>query len=115
MQCLKSRGISRDDLPFKAKFMPYAAYYSAFFVFIIIFIQGYEVFFNFNVSDFFTAYISVILMVVFWLIAQLCYREVLLLPLDKIDIDSDRREIDDIVWEEEEPKNLWEKFWAFIA
>ncbi|KAH3673286.1 hypothetical protein WICMUC_003745 [Wickerhamomyces mucosus] len=115
MQCLKSRGISRDDLPFKAKFMPYGAYYAAFFIFIIIFIQGYDVFFDFNASGFFTAYVSVILMAVFWIGAQLWYRCPLLLPLDQIDIDTDRREIDAIIWEDETPKNLWDKFWAIIS
>ncbi|CDR42864.1 CYFA0S10e03202g1_1 [Cyberlindnera fabianii] len=115
MQCLKSRGISRDDLPFKAWLMPYGAYYAAFFVFVITFIQGYEVFFDFTASGFFTAYISVILMGILWIGCQLWYRGPWFLPLDEIDIDTNRREIDAIVWEDEVPKNLWEKFWSALA
>lgn len=42
MQCLKQRGISRDDLPFKSKLMPYGAYYAAFWVAVIIFVQGFQ-------------------------------------------------------------------------
>ncbi len=115
MQCLKSRGISRDELPFKAHFMPWGAYYAAFFVFIIIFIQGYAAFFSFTATKFFTAYVSVIIMAALWIGCQIFYRGPLFLSLDDIDIDTDRREIDAIVWEDDAPKNIWEKFWAAVA
>lgn len=116
MQTLKHRGISRDDLPYKAKFMPYAAYYAAFFITVIIIIQGFTAFApHFNVSDFFAAYISVFLFFIVWAIFQTIYRTKLFRTLDEVDIDSDRRDIDVIIWEEEEPKNLWEKFWAVAA
>ncbi|CCH43789.1 Lysine-specific permease [Wickerhamomyces ciferrii] len=115
MQCLRSRGISRDDLPFKAHFMPWGAYYASICIGIIILIQGYDSFFNFTATKFFTAYVSVILMFVLWIVCQLIYRGPLFLPLDQIDIDTDRREIDAIVWEDELPKNIWEKFWLAVA
>lgn len=116
MQALKFRGISRDDLPFKAKFMPWGAYYASFFVTVIIFIQGFQAFApKFDVSEFFTAYISLILLVVLFAGCQLYYRCRFLWKLEDIDIDSDRREIDAIVWEDDEPQNLWEKFWAAVA
>lgn len=116
MQALEFRGISRDDLPFKAKLMPYGAYYSAFFVTVIIFIQGFQAFSPvFDVATFFTDYISLILLVVLFTGCQIYYRCRFLWKLEDIDIDSDRREIDNIIWEEDEPKNLWEKFWAAAA
>ncbi|ODV97998.1 hypothetical protein PACTADRAFT_47825 [Pachysolen tannophilus NRRL Y-2460] len=115
IQVLKSRGISRDDLPFKARFMPWAAYYSAFFIILITFIQGYAVFFDFNASDFFTDYISLILFFVLWLGFQAYFRGPWFLPKDQVDIDTNRREIDTVVWETTPPKNLWEKFWIIIA
>lgn len=116
MQCLKQRGISRDDLPFKAKLMPWGAYYATFFVFVIIFIQGFTAFTpKFDVSSFFTSYISLILLAVVFAGSQLWYRCRFLTKLEDIDIDSDRREIEAIIWEEEEPKNLWEKFWTAMA
>ncbi|KAH3673285.1 hypothetical protein WICMUC_003744 [Wickerhamomyces mucosus] len=117
MHALKWQGISRDDLPFKAYFMPYSAYYAAFFIIVIIFINGYECFVgSFDVTSFFTAYISVILFGVFWVFFIFWFKDwKLFLPVDQIDIDTDRRDIDKIVWEEEEPKNLWEKFWAIVA
>lgn len=116
MQCLKHRGISRNSLPYKAKFMPWGAYYAAFFVTVIIFVQGFTAFApKFNVSDFFTAYISLILLVVMFILCQVYYRCRFIHKLDDVDIDSDRREIDAVIWEDDEPKNLWEKFWIAIA
>ncbi|QLL31242.1 hypothetical protein HG536_0B01030 [Torulaspora globosa] len=116
MQALKFRGISRNDLPFKAKLMPWGAYYAAFFVTIIIFIQGFQSFApKFNVSGFFTAYISLIVLAVIFVGCQLYYRCRFLTKIEEVDIDSDRREIECIIWEEEEPKTWWDKFWAAVA
>lgn len=116
MQALKFRGISRDDLPFKAKLMPWGAYYAAFFVTVIIFIQGFQAFSpHFDVSSFFTSYISLMLLGVLFIGAQLFYKCRFIWKLEDVDIDSDRRELEAIVWEEDEPKNLWEKFWAAAA
>lgn len=115
MQCLDHRGMSRSELPFKAKFMPWGAYYAAIFVTLIIIFQGYAVFFSFTVADFFAAYISVMIMMALWLICQLVIKGPLLLSLDDVDIDTDRREIDAIIWDDEVPKNLWEKVWLYLA
>ncbi|AQZ14093.1 LYP1 (YNL268W) [Zygosaccharomyces parabailii] len=116
MSALKYRGISRDDLPFKAKLMPWGAYYAAFFVLIIIFIQGFQAFSPvFTVKEFFTSYISLIIFAVLYLGCQLYYRCRIFYRVQDIDIDSDRKEVEAYVWEEEEPKNLWEKFWAAVA
>lgn len=116
MQALKHRGISRNDLPFKAKFMPYSAYYAAFFITLIILINGFYAFApTFNVSDFFACYVSVMLFFVLWAIFQFIFKGPLFLPIDLVDIDTDRRDIDAIIWEDDEPKNLWEKFWAVCA
>ena len=116
MQCLKQRGISRDDLPFKSKLMPYGAYYAAFWVAVIIFVQGFQAFCpKFKVAEFFTGYISLILLAVVFCLAQLYYRCRFFNRLEDIDIDSDRREIDALIWEEEEPTTLWGKFWVAVA
>ena len=54
-------------LPFKAFFMPYSAYYAAIVVFTVALIQGFTVFWDFNATDFFTAYVSLIVFVVWWI------------------------------------------------
>ncbi|CAB4253952.1 similar to Saccharomyces cerevisiae YNL268W LYP1 Lysine permease [Maudiozyma barnettii] len=116
MAALRYRGISRDDLPFKAKFMPWGAYYATFFVTVIIFIQGFQAFSpTFKVADFFTSYISLIILVVLFSGCQLYYRCRFFWKVEDIDIDTDRREIEAIVWEDDEPKTAWDKFWAAVA
>ncbi|KAL6942746.1 lysine permease [Hanseniaspora osmophila] len=114
---LKYRGISRDELPFKSKGGIYGAYYSAAFLTLIIFIQGFQAFTpKFNVSDFFAAYISLIFFAVAYIGAQIYYKCKFMWAVEQIDIDSDRREIDATIWEEDKvPKNLWEKFWNQVA
>ncbi|QLQ78754.1 hypothetical protein HG537_0B01030 [Torulaspora globosa] len=116
MQALKHRGISRDDLPYKAKFMPYLAYYALFFMVLIIIVQGFTAFAPaFNGVDFVAAYISVFLFIGIWLVYQLWFRCRLIRKLDDIDIDSDRRGIEAVVWEDEGPKTFWDKFWDIVA
>lgn len=43
-RALKAQGISRDSLPYKAWFMPYAAYYALVWTFVMAFVGGYTVF-----------------------------------------------------------------------
>ncbi|CCD25738.1 amino acid permease NDAI_0F04200 [Naumovozyma dairenensis CBS 421] len=116
MQCLQSRGISRNDLPFKAKFMPYLAYYATIVMIIIIFFQGFTAFApKFDVLNFFASYISVFLFFIFWGSFQLWFKCRYVWKLVDIDIDKDRREIEDRVWQDTTPANLWGKFWDFVA
>ncbi|SCU81645.1 LADA_0C00254g1_1 [Lachancea dasiensis] len=118
MQCLKKKGISRDDLPYKAKFMPFSAYYSVFFVTLIVIIQGFTAFIpSFSYSGFLAAYISVFAAIFIWAVFQfLIFRTTkLIYTIEEIDIDTDRREVDAIVWEDNVPQNKWEQFWDYIA
>ncbi|AOA61020.1 Arginine permease [Komagataella phaffii CBS 7435] len=115
MKALEWRGVSRDELPYKAKYMPWFAWYAAIAITIITFIQGYDSFFDFNASDFFTAYISLILFFALWIGALVWYREPIMRSVADIDLDTDRKEIDMLIWEEQEPTNIWEKFWGIVA
>lgn len=122
MNILKSRNISRDTLPYKAKFMPFASYYSTVTVFILVFIQGFSAFFDFTASKFFTAYISVILFAVSFVIFHVIFnkkdlfsKRAFRIPLEECDIETGAQEHDEMVWEDDEPKNLWEKFWNLVA
>ena len=115
MNILRSRSITRDTLPYKALFMPWFAYYAAIAVFIIIFIQGYESFFDFTASKFFTAYISIILFVVLWIGSQvtLYRKDPWFIPVADVDIDSDSRVVDEEVWDEA-PQTWYDKFWDTV-
>lgn len=99
MQALKFRNISRDDLPFKAMLMPGLAYYATFFMLIIIILQGFTAFApKFSVSDFFAAYISIFLFIGLYCAFQAYFRTSFMRPLHAIDLDSGRRHLDSIVW-----------------
>jgi Amino acid transporters len=74
-RALKAQGIPRSELPYVSRFQPYTAIYGLFFNVLITLTQGFTAFIDWNVSDFFAAYISVILFVVLWLGHKLWYRE----------------------------------------
>lgn len=116
MQALRYRGISRDDLPFKALFMPYLAYYATGFMILIITIQGFTAFApKFSGVDFVAAYISVFLFAFVWLVFQLWFKCRIFCKLPDVDIDTDRRDIEAVVWEDEENNSWWDKFWNIVA
>lgn len=62
-RALKAQGISRDTLPYRAWFMPYAAWYGFIGTFVMTFVGGYTVFLpiegHWNVPDFLFSYMSV--------------------------------------------------------
>uniref|UniRef100_L2GAH4 General amino acid permease n=1 Tax=Colletotrichum fructicola (strain Nara gc5) TaxID=1213859 RepID=L2GAH4_COLFN len=62
-RALKAQGISRDSLPYKAWFQPYAAWYGLIGTFIMTFVGGYTVFLPldgyWNVPDFLFSYTMV--------------------------------------------------------
>jgi amino acid transporter len=66
-----------------------------------------------DVESFFIAYVSLILFVVLAVGHWLVYRHKLV-KLADMDLDSGRREVDAIVWDEPAPRNVWEKFWAWL-
>lgn len=119
MQALKYNGISRESLPFKAKLGAGYVWYAFVCNVIVTLIQGFTSFWNFNASDFLTAYISVFIFVFLWLVFQfLIFRDGWQLqhPIETLDIDSGRREVDAVDWEAMTPKNLskFEKFLDFV-
>ena len=67
MKALKAQGIPRSILPYIAPFQPYVAYYGLFFLVLITLTQGFTVFIEWSVADFFAAYISLILFTVMYI------------------------------------------------
>ncbi|CAL9728114.1 basic amino-acid permease [Monosporozyma unispora] len=116
MKALRYRGISRDDLPYKAICMPWLAYYAVFFMIIIIITQGFTSFTpTFNKVEFVASYISLFLFIVIWLVFQIWRKCRIIWKIEDIDIDTDRKEIDDITWEEDKPQNFVQKFWMVVS
>ncbi|KOG96907.1 arginine permease ALP1 DI49_4479 [Saccharomyces eubayanus] len=116
MQAISKRGISRNDLPYKARMMPYLAYYASFFIALIVLIQGFTAFAPiFQPVDFVAAYISVFLFVAIWITFQVWFKCPIIWKLQDVDIDSDRREIEEQVWIEPLHKTKWQCVWDVLA
>lgn len=61
MRALDAQGIPRSSLPYKAFLQPYFTWYGIGFNVLIIITQGFQAFVPWSTSDFFAAYISLIL------------------------------------------------------
>ena len=106
MKALRAQGISRDDLPYKAFWQPFFSWYGVIFNIIIILTQGFTAFMPWNTSNFFVAYISLILFAVLYLGHKAIFRQPFV-RAEEADIYSGRREVDDMVFEEKVPTTLW--------
>lgn len=118
MHALAYRGTCRSSLPYTAPFQPFAAYYGLFFNVLILLTQGFTAFLPWDTKNFFIAYISVILFVVlaagYALYALIMKKVIGIVPLGEVDLDSGRREVDALIFEEEEQRTTWEKIWGMI-
>ncbi|KDN48578.1 hypothetical protein RSAG8_02565, partial [Rhizoctonia solani AG-8 WAC10335] len=116
---LKKQGISRDDFPYKAPFQPYASWFGAVFVFLVILFSGFTVFLrgNWDASTFLSVYICLPIFVLFYAYWKVAKRT-RWIPLEEIDFVTGRREMDEITEQEEaryqEPKGFWEKLWDWL-
>ena len=108
MKALRAQGISRDSLPYKAIWQPWFSWYGVFFNILIILTQGFTSFIPWNVSDFFVAYISVLLFVVLYAGHKLVTRSKFVRP-EEADLVSGRKEVDEMYLgiEEEPKKTTW--------
>jgi amino acid transporter len=113
MAALRARGVSRDSLPYKAPFQPYASWYGLFFNCLIILTQGFTAFMPWDTRSFFIAYISLILFVILYVGHKAIYRNGFVKAAEA-DLDSGRREVDAIVWDEPVPTTYWDRFWAWL-
>ncbi|KAK2857308.1 hypothetical protein FQN49_004827 [Arthroderma sp. PD_2] len=99
MRVLASRNINREVLPYKAPLQPFLAYYGLFFNILIIFTQGFTAFIPWDTSNFFIAYVSLILFVVLFAGHKLWFKTKPV-PLHEVDMDSGRIECDAEHWED---------------
>ncbi|KAI0361984.1 dicarbixylic amino acid permease [Trametes cingulata] len=116
MKALKAQGMSRDVLPYKAPFQPWGSWFALIATAVITLFKGFDTFIPFKSDTFVTSYIGLPIFVVFYAGYKLYYRSVLI-PSDKVDLITGKREID----EEEErfnqaqeargPRTRWQKIW----
>ncbi|KAI6842459.1 amino acid permease [Hortaea werneckii] len=114
MRALNARGVSRDTLPYKAFWQPYFTWYGVGFNVLIIFTQGFEAFVPWDTRTFFVNYISLILFVVLYVGHKIVFRTKFVKPIEA-DLDSGRKEIDDMYFEEKEPTTWWGKLGAWLG
>ncbi len=135
MKALKAQGMSRDDLPYKAPFQPWGSWFAIVatgiitifkgtsslsrqpvVVCLILCITGFDTFIPFTKDTFVTSYIALPTLVIFYSTYKIYYRSTLI-PSDKVDLITGKREID----EEEErfnkeqemrgPRTRWQRLW----
>ncbi|SSD60521.1 related to General amino acid permease AGP2 [Saccharomycodes ludwigii] len=93
-------GVKLPDLPFKSWGQPYTALFGCVCTFVMIFLQGYSVFFkeNWNIRDFLFCYIMVFIDIGIYLFYKLFYfkmgRNDKFVPLDKVDLITGLKEIE---------------------
>jgi yeast amino acid transporter len=114
MAALKARGVSRNTLPYKAPFQPYLAWFGLFFNILIVLTQGFTAFIPWDTTNFFIAYVSLLLFAVLWIGHKVVYRTKFVKAIEA-DLDTGRREVEETVWEDEVPTTLWGKFWAWVG
>jgi amino acid transporter len=76
--------------------------------------QGFTAFMPWNVSDFFVDYISLFLFAALYGGHKLVYRQAFVKPIEA-DLDTGRKEIEEMHFEEVEPVGAWQKFWAWMG
>ncbi|KAI1809354.1 arginine transporter [Poronia punctata] len=89
MKALRFQGIPRESLAFQAPMQPYLTIYGLFFCVLILLTNGFTAFIHWNVSEFFAAYISLILFLVLYLGHKLFFRTKIVAVAD-IDLERDR-------------------------
>ncbi|KAG9245467.1 amino acid permease/ SLC12A domain-containing protein [Calycina marina] len=114
MKALAAQGISRDSLPYKSWGQPFLSWFGLVFNILIIFTQGFEAFVPWNIVSFFTAYISLMLFVVLYIVHKLVTKSKFVNP-KSADVRSGSLETDTTVWPEAVPTTLWQKMWAWLC
>lgn len=109
MRALKAQGINRDSLPYKALWQPWFSWYGVIFNILIILTQGFTSFIPWNTSNFFVAYISVILFLVLYTGHKLITGSQFVKP-EEVDLVSGKKEIDEMyAYVIEKPKTTLQK------
>lgn len=112
----KAQGVSRDDLPYKAPYQPYTTWAGLIFFSIILLFNGWEVFTkgNWNAGTFVTDYVGIPIYFGLYLFWKILKRTSFVKP-SEADLWTGKAAIDEEVWIETPPRNIWERIWQWIA
>ncbi|KAI1908298.1 hypothetical protein LOZ12_003984 [Ophidiomyces ophidiicola] len=111
---LKAQGVDRNTLIFKTPFQPYTAWVSLIYFSIIIVFNGFYAFIPFSARSFITAYIGIPIffgLYIFWKI----FKRTPCVSAADADLFTGKAALDAVEWPAENPRNLLEKIWFWIA
>jgi yeast amino acid transporter len=119
---LLAQNVDRDTLIFKSKFQPFTAWFALIFFSVIIVFNGFDVFiastpgepWSFSATGFFTAYINIPIFAGLYLIWKIGKRTKAV-KASEADIWSGKHAVDNAVWPEDIPRNVFERIWFWIA
>ncbi|KAH8929887.1 amino acid permease [Atractiella rhizophila] len=118
-QGIKYHGLNRDDFPYKAPFMPYAAYFGTFFVTVVTITNGFQIFLhgNWSTASFVAAYLSLPIFAVLWVGYKFGWKT-RFVRIEDMDFDTGRRELDAMQEEEDAkyqpPQGFLARVWDWI-
>ncbi|KAI9799749.1 MAG: hypothetical protein M1833_003868 [Piccolia ochrophora] len=117
-RALIAQGVDRNHLVFKSRFQPYTAWFALCFWVMIIVFNGFPVFVSghWNTQKFITAYIGVPIYLGLYGFWKVFKRTKWINPAEA-DIFTGKAALDaeDTNWPEVLPRNIWEKFWFWLA
>lgn len=114
MRALAARGQSRDTLPYKAFWQPWFSWYGLIFNSLIILTNGFTAFMPWNTTEFFISYVSLFIFAALYIGHKAVFRQPFIKAIEA-DLDSGRKEIDEMHFDEVVPTTLWGKFWAWLG
>ncbi|GAA5852561.1 hypothetical protein JCM9279_005512 [Rhodotorula babjevae] len=116
---LKRQGIDRSEFPYQAPLQPYASFFGAFMMSVIIIFNSYQVFLadNWDTGTFITAYICIPVFVVLY-VGHKLWTKSTFVSLDNMDFDSGRRALDQLEEEwaakDAQPKAWYQRLWDWV-
>lgn len=116
-RALAAQGISRDSLPYKGYFQPYASYYALVATLLFTFVGGYTVFLpgNWDVPSFLFSYASVAAFPILYFGWKMIHKTSIYPPA-KIDLKQDLNEIEEYTrnYIPQPPRNRFSKWFNFL-
>ncbi|ANB11463.1 Ssy1p [Sugiyamaella lignohabitans] len=107
--------VQRDDegYPFRSPFQPYTAYFGLVSSLILVFFLGLTLFLKgqWNTGRFFASYSAIFVFIVCYTLHKLRYKTSLV-PIGQVDLDSGRKEVENVAWEEDRVYSPGLRDWA---
>ncbi|KAK2759439.1 hypothetical protein FQN54_002917 [Arachnomyces sp. PD_36] len=104
-------------LPYATPLQPYATYFALFMVVLLAITNGFYVFFDFNVSDFFVNYVTFPAFFALYFGHKILRRTPWMIKLSEVDLLTGKEEIDRLTEMdvERKPRNWAEKVWFWLV